>query len=907
VGETIELIGRRAECVVLDELLEAVCAGESRTLVIHGEAGVGKSALLDYLAARASNCRVLRAAGVQSEMELAFAALHQLCGPALDHLDRLPVPQRDALQTAFGAIAGPPPDRFVIGLAVLDLLSEAAEEQPVVCLVDDEQWLDQASAQVLAFVARRLVAESVGLIFAARVPGRDLAALPHLAVGGLPDAEARALLDVVLTGPLDVRVRDQIVAETHGNPLALVELPRGLTPQQLAGGFGLLSAPRVYRTVEENFRRRIGHLPGQTRDLLLIAAAEPTGDPALIWAAAAQLGISGDVAAPAVDAGVVEFGTRVWFRHPLARSAAYHFGSLLKRQQAHRVIADVSDPLLDPDRRAWHLAEAAGQPDEDIAAELVQSAGRARARGGVAAAAAFLERATILTIDPVQRAQRALDAAAAKVAAGAFDAALDLIAQAEAGPLDDFGRARVDLVRAQLAFVTNRGSDAPPLLLRAAKRLAPIDTVLSRSTYLDALAAAMFASRLAAGSGVLEVALAVQDSIAPAEPLLPDLLLDGLSAHFTDGYGAGAPLLRRAVSAAVTSSSEELRCLWLAGVAALHLWDDESWDVLSARQVELARAAGALTELPPALSSRALMLLCVGDLSAAESLIQEAKAVTEATGDSVAPHGALGLTAFRGNQAEGSTLIERTTTDAGRRGEGIGLTIAEWAKALLGNGNGDYKAALAAAQCASEHRTDIGVSAWAAVELIEAAVRSGMTDTAVDTLDRLTEMTSASGTDWALGVEARSRALLSDGLEAEGLYRAAIERLGATRMRTELARAHLLYGEWLRRQRRRIDARAQLRVAHTMLDAMGMEAFAERARRELHATGETARKRTAAANGKQLTAQEVQIARLAREGLSNPEIGARLFISARTVQYHLRKVFTKLDVSSRSQLGHVLD
>lgn len=903
----MELIGRRAECEVIEQLVEVVCAGESRALVIHGEAGVGKSALLDYLAERASNCRVARAAGVQAEMELAFAALHQLCGPMLDRLERLPEPQRDALQTAFGITAGPLPDRFLIGLAVLSLLSEIADEQPLVCLIDDEQWLDQASAQVLAFVARRLVAESVGLVFAARVPGRDLADLPQLVVCGLADTDARALLDTVLTGPLDARVRDQIVAETHGNPLALVELPRGRSAQQLAGGFGLPSAVRLSGSIEETFRQRISVMPEPTRNLLLVAAAEPTGDPALIWSAAARLGIGADAAAPAVDECLVEFDSRVRFGHPLGRSAAYHSRSLQDRQQIHRALAEVTDPLSDPDRRAWHLAHAATGPDEEVAIELVRSAGRAQARGGVAAAAAFLERATALTLEPVQRAQRALDAAAAKAQAGAFDAALDLIALAEAGPLNDREHAQVDLVRAQLAFVTNRGSDAPLLLLKAAKRLESIDAALSRATYLEALSAAMFAARLASGCGVLDVAQAAAASPRIADPRLSDLLLDGLTTQFTDGYAAGLEILRRAISAAGPgTSSDDLRCLWLAGIAALHVWDDESWDVLSARHVELARAAGALTELPVALSSRAVMLLAAGELTAAESLIQEAETVIEATGERVAPHGALGLAAFQGRPGEASTLIEDTTRDVMRRGEGVGLTIAEWAEAVLNNGIGNYEKAMIAAQRAAEHPADIGVSAWAAVELIEAAVRSGATAAAADTLSRLTEMTSASRTDWALGVEARSRALLSAGEQAERLYREAIERLGRTRMRAELARAHLLYGEWLRRERRRTEARTQLRAAHGMLEAMGMHAFAERARRELQATGETARKRAGGVSGEQLTAQETQVARLARDGLSNPEIGARLFISGRTVQYHLRKVFAKLDISSRSQLDRVL-
>lgn len=906
----MELIGRQVETAVLDQLVEAVCAGESRALVIHGEAGVGKSALLDYLAGRASNCRVVRAAGVQSEMELAFAALHQLCAPMLDLLERLPEPQRDALRTAFGMVIGPPPDRFLIGMAVLSLLSEVADEQALICLVDDEQWLDHASSQVLAFVARRLVAESVGLIFAARVPGRDLAALPRLVVRGLPGTEARALLDTVLTGPLDLQVRDQIIAETHGNPLALLELPRGLTVQQLAGGFGLPSAVTISGSIEENFRCRITAMPDQTRRLLLLAAAEPTGEPALIWSAAARLSIDADAAVPAVDAGVVEMGARVWFRHPLARSAAYHSMSLQQRQEAHRALADVTDPLSDPDRRAWHRANAAAKPDEDVATELVQSAARARGRGGVAAAAAFLERATVLSLDPALRAERALDAATAKAEAGTFDAALDLIELAETGPLTDLQRARIDLIRAQLAFVTNRGSDAPPLLLKAAKRLEATDPALSRTTYLEALSAAMFAARLAGRAGVVDVARAarafVVDGPRSPTPCLSDLLLDGFVARFTDGYAAGVPSLRRAVSAALTAPGEELRCLWLAGIAALDIWDDESWDVLSASHIEIARAAGVLTELPLALSSRAAMLLFAGELTAAETVVQEVQTVTEATGGGLAPYGAILLGAYRGDQVEVSALIDSTTKDVLRRGEGVGLTVSERADAVLNNGIGDYQVAMAAARSAAEHATDLGASSFAWVELVEAAVRCGATDVAAGALNRIVEMAGASGSDWALGVEARSRALLTDGADAERLYREAIARLGRTRMRTELARAHLLFGEWLRRERRRIDARAQLRIAHGMLDAMGMQAFAERARRELQATGATARKRTAEVSADQLTAQEAQIARLARDGLSNPEIGARLFISARTVQHHLRKVFAKLDISSRSQLERVL-
>jgi DNA-binding CsgD family transcriptional regulator/tetratricopeptide (TPR) repeat protein len=910
-GGAMELVNRRAECGVLDRLIEAVRTGESRALVVSGEAGVGKTALLEYLAERASGCRLARIAGVQSEMELPFAALQQLCAPMLDKLQGLPVPQRDALEIAFGTSSGSaPPDRFLVGLAVLSLLSEvAAEAQPLVCLIDDEQWLDRASAQVLGFAARRLGAESVGLVFAARVPSSDIAGLPDLVVGRLGETDARALLDAVLTGPLDSRIRDRILAETRGNPLALLELPRGLTPQELAGGFGLPGAVRLSGGIEENFRRRVDILPDQTRRLLLVAAAEPIGDPVLVWGAAARLGIDAEAAAPATEAGLVEFGMRVRFRHPLVRSAVYGSASPQERQLVHRALSEVTDPERDPDRRAWHRAHAAAGPDEAVAAELERSAGRARARGGMAAAAAFRERATMLTLDPIHRTERALDAASAKIKAGAFGAARDLLSIAEAGPLSDFQQARIELMGAELAFLTDRGSEAPPLLLKAARRLEPIDPELSRATYLQALTAGYFAGRLALAGGVEEVARAAALAPPPSHPpRAPDLLLDGLVAHHITGYSAGLPILREALHAFGTDVSvdEELRWHWVAGIVARYVWDDDSWQVLSDRHVGLARSVGALSELPVALNSRAFMLLFSGELSGAAALIQQLQPAIQATGSNRVPYSALGLAAFAGREAEAATMIDMITRDVNLLGEGVGLTIIEWASALLHNGIGNYEKAVTAAQHATEYLGEMITPPWAAVELIEAAVHSGRSDMAAEALPRLAEITTASGTDWALGIEARSRALLADGDTAERFYRESIDRLGRTRIRADLARAHLLYGEWLRRERRRIDARAQLRIAHDMLDTMGMDAFAERARRELEATGETARGRTLAPGDEQLTAQETQIARMARDGLSNPEIGARMFISPRTVQYHLRKVFTKLGIESRSQLDRVL-
>ncbi len=914
-GRASRLTDRRGECGLLDQLIDAVRAGESRVLVLRGESGVGKTALLDYLADRAAKCQVVRVVGVQSEMELAFAGLHQLCAPMLDHLEGLPVPQRDALRIAFGVSAGPAPDRFLVGLAVLGLLSEVAGERPLICLVDDVQWLDRASAQVLGFVARRLAADPVGLVFAARSPGEELAGLPELLVEGLQEEDARALLDSALTGSLDARVRDQIVAETRGNPLALLELPRAATPGQLAGGFGLPGTPPLWGRIEESFRGQLDALPTQTRRLVQLAAADPTGDLVLVWRAARRLGLPVQAAVPVAEAGLVEFGTRVRFRHPLVRSAAYRSASPSERQQMHQALAEATDPQADPDRRAWHRAQAAAGPDEEVAAELERSAGRAQARGGLAAAAAFWELAVALTADPARRAERTLAAAQANLQAGAFDKALELLATAEAGPLDEFQSARVDLLRGQIAFAQGLGSDAPPLLLKAAKRLEALNLDLARETYLEAWHAAMFAGHLAGAGDLLEVSRAARALPPPAHPPRPaDLLLDGLALLITDGLAAAAPTLRQAANAfadADIPAEEVLRWGWIARDADNRLWVNDGWRV-TVRQVQLARDMGALRQLPFLLNRMAQDAVWSGDFAAATSAIAEADAVCEATGSRIAPFAAMMLASFRGREADATPLIQSTIEEATAAGQGVAVTWAHWVAAVLYNGLSRHHEALAAARQASEHR-HVDVSVWALPELIEAAVRTGSTRTASDALDRLTEWARASGTEYALGIEAGGRALLNEGEAAGGYYREAIGRLGRTQRRPELARAHLLYGEWLRRERRRGEAREQLRTARQMLDEMGMEGFAERARRELMATGETARKRTVQRArmlhgqvSEPLTAQEVQVARLARDGQSNPEIGARLFISARTVQYHLSKVFTKLGISSRGQLHRVL-
>ena len=909
-GGRITLRGRGAECAVLEGILDAVRAGESRALVVRGEPGVGKSALLDYLVEAATDLRVVRAVGVECEMELAFAALHQLCAPMLDRLDGLPAPQREALRTVFGLSSGvAAPSRFLVGLAVSSLLSEVAEGGPLVCVVDDAQWLDQASAQTLGFVARRLWAEPVGMVFASREPCDELRGLRDLELGGLRDGDARALLSSAVQLFLDKRVCDRIVAETRGNPLALLELPRGLTQAQLAGGFGLLGAQTLSGRIEESFRRRLADLPCESQRLLLVAAAEPVGDPLLVWGAAEQLGIGVSAAVAVEKEGLLAIGERVTFRHPLVRSAVYGAASVEDRRAVHLALAEVTQSESDPDRRAWHLAAAASGPDEEVAIELERSAARAQARGGVAAAAAFLQRSVELTREPARRADRALGAAEANLRAGAFDDALRLLAAAEAGALDELQRARADLLRAQIKFTSGSPTDASLMLLSAARRLESLNVELARKTYLDAWGAAVHAGGLAAGDLISDVSRAARAAPQPTHtPQAPDLLLDGLALLITEGHAAAAPLLRRAVSAfrgGEVGIEKGLQWSSVAATAAVVLWDFESWRDIVTVQVELARDAGALGFFPLALSTQGIAATLRGDFATAASVNAEFDAVTEATSSRFPPYGSMLLAACRGREAEARALIDAAIRDATAAGQGLALQYAHLMSAILYNGLGRYHDALPAAQQATSVRPEIHVSVWALPEEIEAAARSGEARLAADGLERLAEFTNGTEADWALGVEARCRALLSKGEVAERLYGEAIDRLSRTRLRPELARAHLLYGEWLRREGRRIDARAQLRTARDMLGVIGMEAFAERARRELLATGEKVRKRTVETRD-DLTSQEEQIARMAGDGLSNPEIAARLFISPRTVEWHLRKVFTKLGISSRRGLRGAL-
>jgi DNA-binding CsgD family transcriptional regulator len=902
------LRGRATEVGRLDELLKAARAGQSGALVIRGEAGIGKTALLGHVASCSEGALVLHAEGVEADMELPFAVLHQLCAPLLEALDRLPTPQRDALQTAFGLSSGSRPDRFLVGLAVLTLFSDAAETQPLVCLVDDAQWLDRSSAQVLSFVARRLGVEGVLMLFGERDSNRpgELTGLPDVRLQRLSYADARELLESGNLGVLDERVRDRIIAETRGNPLALLELPRALSPAGLAGGFAVSDGPPLEGRIEASFRRRVEQLPEETQRLLLLGAAEPLGDPTLLWQAAAELGLRTEAAAPAEAADLIALGTRVTFRHPLLRSAIYRAAPSEQRRAAHRALADATQPELDPDRRAWHRAHATLAPDEEVAAELEHSAERARGRGGLAAAAAFLERAAELTPDPRRRAQRALGAARRKRLAGLTEVASTLLATAEQGPLNDLERALSLRLRGQIAEDMGRCDETSSLLLDSARRLEPLDIGRARETYLEALFLASNAGRF--GGGVAAPArIARAAPPPPGHPDTTDLLLDGLAVLFTEGHAAAAPLLKRALASSRDDRGRDehaMRGMRIAARVAAELFDELTWDALATRHAQIAREDGVLSVLPVTLNYLAALRIYQGDLEAAAILLDESDSISRAATGAPGDVMRLLLAAYRGDETQTSRLCEILDAVAAARREGLILTVCEYATAILQNSLGQYERAVDAAQRATALE-ELSLSPLALPELVEAAARSGQTGVAANAFERLAERTRAAVTDFAHGMEARSRALVSEGAVAEAAYRDAIDAFGKTSLRMFLARAQLLYGEWLRRANRRTDARVQLGAAHEFFTRVGADGFAGRAARELLATGSTPRKRRDETRAN-LTAQEAQIATLARDGHTNPEIGAQLFLSPRTVEWHLRNVFMKLGIRSRRDLRSAL-
>lgn len=898
-----DLIGRARECRSLEELLDSVRGGQSRVLVVRGDAGIGKSALLQWLVDAATGFQLVHATGVESEMTLPFAALHQLCAPMLDRLEALPEPQREAARTAFGLAAGSAPDRLLIGLAVLSLLSEFAAEAPLLCVIDDAQWLDHESAQTLAFVARRLQVDAIGLVFATRRSIAELSGFPTMIVEGLHDGDAQTLLSSVLHVPLDTRVRDRIVAETRGNPLALVEWPRGLTDAELASGFGMPAKLEMAGQIEESFRRRVAELPDSARQLLVVAAAEPTGDPIVMWRAATALGVSPDDALPAIEAGLVEIGTRVWFRHPLVRTAAYGAAPLPDRQAAHRELARATDAHVDPDRCAWHRALGSPGPDEDIADALEQSAGRARARGGMAASAALLERSVAMTLDPSKRTYRALGAASAHLNAGAVDVAASLLAQIDETSLDAIQAAYLQALRAQHAYTSGDMREAPLQFLRAAQSLETLSVRRAQDMYVTGMSAAALVGTYARGTTVSDIGRVASSCPMSTTPDGRELLVAGLALAALDDPAAAAPILRRALDTDLHAIPPEdfQWCSQLTAAASV-LWDNEQLHRIAEVYLALTREVGALTMLPWALSALAGALIWEGYLDRAAPLVAEAEEILDLTGGNTAWSGAT-LAGWRGD-ANASAAIDAVETRARSAGHGLALRLALWARACMCNATGEYELALTAAREAAEQPWQWGNPSWFP-ELIEAAVRTGEVDVAQRQLERLAHTVGPSESDWAYGMYARSQALLSPERDAEHYYVTALDHLARTKIQTELARTHLLYGEWLRRDSQRSTARVQLRRAHELFLNMGAHGFAERARNELLATGETVRRRTVETFD-ELTPQEANIARLAAEGRTNPEIGSMLYISPRTVEWHLRKVYTKLNVASRRELAGAL-
>ncbi|MEV0623882.1 AAA family ATPase [Nonomuraea sp. NPDC050404] len=911
--ETVPLRGRRREQAELDSLLERARAGHSGALTVTGGAGVGKTALLNHMAARAATCqpggvRIERIVASQSEMELAYAGLHQLCGHMMGSAGHLPAPQREAIEAAFGLRQDSAPSPFLVGLALLGLLTEAAGDGALLCVVDDAQWLDDASARAVAFAARRLDAEGVAIVLAMRTVSEAFAGLRSMVVTGLGHDDSRELLRLAAPGGLDPRVRDQLIAEARGNPLALRELPRMLSPAEIAGGFALTGSMSLENRIEQSLIAQLEPLPASTRLLLLLAAADPTGDPVLLWRASAALALGPEDFDAARNADALAIGTRVGFRHPLVRSAVYRAATAEDRRRVHAALADVTSADHDPDRRAWHRASATLHPDEEVAADLERSAARARSRGGAAAAGAFLERAAVLTPMPARRGQRLMAAAEAKHDAGAPESAMRLLDSVHDLPLTTLQKALAARLRARAQYALRRDSGGPQLLLAAAQGLDGLDPALARDTYIEALAAAIYGGRLGETGQVAEVANAILGATAAEESgRARDLILRGQALLAAKGQEAAVATLRRAQRAFLDQAPDalELHWMWFASRAAQDLWDAGALRALADRQVELARAAGVVTVLPIALSLQMLAQTIEGDLDAAEASCDEIDAIKEVTGHPLPQYGRLFLAAYRGQAEETERWATRIRADAHARGEGYALSAVNFSEAILYNGLGRFAEAVESGRRELPYTHELNHAMRTLLELIEAATHTGERELAEQAFEQLASVTRPVGTNWALAVLAMARAQLCAGEEAQSLYLEAIERHRAERIPILEGRCRLLYGEELIRRRRLADAREQLEAAHSILMRCGMNGFAGRAARELRACGGS-RHVHAHEGAAQLTKQEFNVAHLAREGLTNRDIGARLFISARTAEYHLGKVFTKLGIKGRAELRTAL-
>ena len=911
----VQLRNRTREIGAIDSLLERARSNAGGALVLRGEPGVGLTALLDYGADEVRDMWVLRVAGVEAEAHVAYGALHRLLAPDVwwRHHMHLPLAQRFALEQAFGLEVPGNDERpaelnaLLVGLGTLSLLARAAEERPVLCAVDDVEQLDEHSASALALVARRLGADRVAMLFARREPSdaRDFFGdLDELVVGGLDVVDARALIDAVYGHRLDSDVRERILAETDGNPRAIVELP-SVFPAPSVSLFG--EPLPLAKRFEQHFVTTLSNLSKNAQETVLLASLLHDGSTTLFWSASALLGLPSDAYREAEDAGLLRIGTRVVLCGSLLRSAVYSSATPEDRRRVHLALAGAAAAAGDSVQSVWHRAAASSAPDEELAAALVVAGIELRRRGDTTTSATLLQRASAVTPDPAMRAVRLLDAASAWLAAGSPGRSSALLAETTPLPLTDLDRALAAKLRAQAAQMLGQGADSAALLLRAARDIAGHDAPLGREALLEALEAAIYHGRFGSGGPVRQAAVATLELSTDEPVTAPDLLLRGLALLFAEGHESGAPTLRRAVEA--LEAGDDLRWLTLGGLAALELWDDAA----------LAAIVAAGSE-PVAVSRASPLGVSLGYLAGLDHVVAgrftkaghwygDMQALAEAVRDpaiaGVADAGTLMMWAWRGESGgDGRALIDRCARDAMASEQGRYYALTRYALAVHENGLGRYEEALIASEDAVEDR-GLYLAGFALPELIEAAVRSDEREVAADALAELTSRTLASGTSWALGMLARSRALLAEDDAAAALYQEAIERLVACRAAPQLARAHLLYGEWLRRRRRRRDARDHLRRAQGMFVAMSADGFAARAGGELQAAGERSRIREPEAT-ETLTAQESRIASLVAAASSNPQIAAQLFLSPRTVEYHLHKIYRKLGVTSRVELARML-
>ncbi|GAB2607882.1 helix-turn-helix transcriptional regulator [Paractinoplanes abujensis] len=868
-------VGRHEEQRMLAGLVAGVRDGRSGTLVLAGEPGTGKTSLLG----QAGGVRVVPIAGAEPEMCLGYAALHRLLRPWLPRLDALPAPQAGALRTAFGHTAGGPADRYLVGMATLTLLAGVSTPEPLICVIDDAQWLDRETADALTFVARRLHAEALGLLFATRPDGlARLGGLPVTTLTGLPRADARSLLTARVAGHLDDTVADHLAAGTGGNPLALIELARTLTPGQLAGLVPLPAPLPVGDLLETHFLGQISPLPAPARLLLLLVSVASPGDPALLWRAAVQLGIAAHEADVALSAGLLT--PALDFRHPLIRSAVHRGADPSDRRRVHAALAAVHDPVRDPDRHAWHRAQATIGLDEDVAALLE----KASERGGHAVRAAFLARAADLSPGPRAQASRLVAAARAHLVLGDPVAAGQMLDRAEPGLDRPVPRALARQARATAEMYAGRYDAAPRILLEAAASITAEDAPLARRMMFEALQAMLVTSDQAT---MLELARTVLAAPAPADPFLI-----GFATRITGDYRTAVPLLRDALAAVDTDDGLPLAVISI--LAADDLWDEEAGRRAWSRLEAYDRDNGALGSLRTTLAVGVAWELRAGRFDAAEALQDELTGLSRVVGQPMRGEPQrIELLAWQGRETEARALAAAAT--------GLGFLVRN-SLAVLEISLGDYPAALACVQPSLEWDKP-GAATRSLPEIVEAGVRSGDHETAKTALVRMEQRAPVSGTPWALGLLARCRALMAD--DPDALYREALDHLGRTRIVTELARTHLLYGEWLRRRRRRADARVHLHHAHDLFTHMGAAAFVSRTRSELLATGEVF-PAPAARTGGHLTPQERQVATLAAAGSTNTEIAARLFLSTSTVEYHLTRIYRKLGITSRRKLAAAL-